>query len=215
MALDYTKFNNIYEKLTLAHNPKIAKIRGEFLKKESQFFRQYINNQKVLVAGSGLGHDSIELGRYNKEVLGIELFQNLLESSKQYETKKIKFLRGDIRNIPCLDNTFDCSILNMGSIGNFDNKKEILSELIRVSKKIYFDFYINTDYSLKKRVKMYEEEGWKNVKIIGEEIKSEDGLHSEPTYKKDLKIIAKDLSTKIKFYDMCDIAFMAKIIKNY
>ena len=40
----------------------------------------------------------------------------------------------------------------MGTIGDFEDKKTILRELLRVAKKVYFDFYPPT----KKRVRKEE-----------------------------------------------------------
>ena len=80
MALDYKlSTENIKERLLAAHNPKQAIIRGQFFEAEYDLFQKNIRNQKVLVAGSGLGHDSFELARYNREVIGVELLKPLVE----------------------------------------------------------------------------------------------------------------------------------------
>jgi len=66
MSLHYEhSIETIVSRLTLAHNPEIARIRAEFFNEENEFFRQNIVNQNVLVAGSGLGHDSFQLAQYN------------------------------------------------------------------------------------------------------------------------------------------------------
>jgi len=59
MALDYKlSTENIKQRLLVAHDPNQAVIRGKFFEAEYTFFREHIRNQRVLVAGSGLGHDS-------------------------------------------------------------------------------------------------------------------------------------------------------------
>lgn len=91
MALEYSKSaKTILERLKVAHNPKIAKIRAEFFEKENNFFRKHIRNQRVLVSGSGLGHDSFELAKYNKEIVGVELLRPLIGIAKKRSKKKGK-----------------------------------------------------------------------------------------------------------------------------
>jgi len=88
MSLKYEDSKIIKKRLEVAHNPRIAKIRGEFFQREYSFFKRYIKNQRVLIAGAGLGHDSFELAKYNKEVIGIELLKDLVKESKKIANKR-------------------------------------------------------------------------------------------------------------------------------
>jgi len=204
-----------FERLTTANNPKISKIRAEFFVKENNFLEKYLKNKFVLVAGSGLGHDSFRIAEYAKKVIGVDILQKLVDHSiKNNKQKNLSFELGDFKNLKYEDDYFDATVLNMGTIGNFDDKEIVIRELMRVSKKLYIDFYINSDYALKKRKKMYEEELWRNVKVNGKKIVSGDGLESNPVYKEELDGIANNLGVKVDFYEFCDIAIMAVFIKQ-
>lgn len=87
--LDYASHVEVIaERLSTAHNPEIAKIRGEFFDKEFEFLRGKLKDQEILVAGCGLGHDSIELAKQNKRVVGIDLFKDFIDIAK-VEAKKL------------------------------------------------------------------------------------------------------------------------------
>ncbi|MDD4412528.1 MAG: methyltransferase domain-containing protein [Patescibacteria group bacterium] len=214
MSLSYhDKEGVIFSRLEVAHNPAIAKIRGEFFEIENKFLRNYIQNEKVLVAGSGLGHDALELAKNNLEVVGVELLEALVIYSNkkaiEADFKNLKFICGDINKLPFKDNFFDSCVLNMGTIGNFDNKKEIINELLRVSNKLYFDFYPPTKKGLERRKEMYTQEGWENVLIMDNALVSDDGLYSKSINKSDIQKIANDLKADISFYTLNDFAVMA------
>ncbi|MBW2991345.1 class I SAM-dependent methyltransferase [Candidatus Woesearchaeota archaeon] len=127
MGVDYKNLPDyLLQRLCDAHNPKKARIRAKFFEKEFEFFSKHIRDQNVLVAGSGFGHDSFELAKYNKLVLGVELHPTLVEYSKKNAQRlgfsNINFEQGDITNLRFKKNTFDSAVLNMGTIGNFDDK---------------------------------------------------------------------------------------------
>ena len=118
MKLEYEKLvETIIKRLTTAHDSTKAKIRGIFFKKEYEFLKKHIKNQIVLIAGSGLGHDSFELAKKNKKIIGIELLQELVEISKERLNKlgfkNIEFKQGDFTRLQYPDNYFDSVILNM------------------------------------------------------------------------------------------------------
>jgi len=101
----------------------------------------------------------------------------------------------------------------MGTIGNFSNKKEVILALLKVSKKLYIDFYPPTKQGLNNRKKMYEEERWINVKIKGNKIISEGGLESASLSKKDIIEIIKSIRAKVKFYPFHKFSIMVEITK--
>ncbi|MFH1978282.1 MAG: class I SAM-dependent methyltransferase [Candidatus Aenigmatarchaeota archaeon] len=216
MTLEYSKvINTVIERLRNAHNLSIAKIRGRFFQMECNFFQKHITNKKVLVAGSGLGHDSFELAKYNKEVVGIEIIEKYVKISREEAEKRdlnnIVFKKGDFTELEYSDNYFDAAVLNMGTISNFDDKSKVIKELLRVSKKVYVDFYPPTENGLKKRQKMYEEEKWINVRIEGTKIVSDDGLDSISISKDEMLKIIQSIGGKVTFHEICDFALLAEI----
>jgi SAM-dependent methyltransferase len=217
MSLKYANDEGIIaSRLEVAHNSSVSKIRGEFFVSENTFFKSYIQDQRVLVAGSGLGHDAFEIARYNKEVVGVELLGKLVslakEKLKKSNVRNLSFVQGDILNLPYKRSTFDSCILNMGTIGNFDDKKTILNKLLEVARVVYFDFYPPILTGLETRKQMYAEEGWVNVRIQnGEALVSDDGLFSKSITQEYLLGIANELGANISFFPLNNFAIMAKI----
>lgn len=219
MELYYKNLGDVaIERLTVAHNAAKAKIRGFFFQKENQFFRKHIRNQKVLVAGSGLGHDSFELAKYNKNVIGIELLGKLVEIARKNLKKtgltNVQFTQEDFTKLPYADDFFDSAVLNMGTISDFKNRAEIIKELLRVSKTVYLDFYPPTSKGLQTRKKMYEEEEWQNVRIEKKAAVSDDGLYSGSISKKEMTETIESIGAKVKYYPLCNFAVMAEIRKK-
>jgi len=218
MALDYKlSTENIKQRLLLAHDPNQAIIRGQFFKAEYDFFQKHIRNQRVLVAGSGLGHDSFELAKYNREVVGVELLEPFITYSKEQAESlgldNVVFQYGAITNLPFQDNEFDSAVLNMGTIGNFDNKKMVLNELLRVASKVYFDFYPPTSSDLEKRRKMYSEELWKNVRVQNTKVVSDDGLDSISLSQDEINSLVQSLGAKIEYHHFHEFSVMAEVYR--
>lgn len=218
MAIQYDKISNmIITRLKLAHDPTQAIIRNQFFTAEYNFFKKHIQNQKVLVAGSGLGHDSFELAKHNKIIIGIEINKQGINYSKNKAKElgidNVIFEYGDITNLRFSNNEFDSAVLNMGTIGNFNNKQKILSELLRVANTVYFDFYPPTQSGLEKRKKMYSEEKWINVKIKHTKITSDDGLDSISLSKEEIDSIVQSLGAKVKYHQFHEFSIMAEVTK--
>ncbi len=210
--MEYSNNSNIIkERLIIAHNQKIAKIRGDFFNSENLFFKKNIRDCVVLVAGSGLGQDAIELSKYNQKVIGIDIVPEFVDYSLKNSKgiSNLDFVVGDIKKINFPNKYFDISILNMGTIGDFDNKFKILKELLRVSKKVYFDFYPPENVGLEIRKKMYIEEGWKNVVIKDNALISDDGLYSKSISKEFFVDVANKLDSTILFYQLNEFSVMA------
>lgn len=216
--LEYTNIHweKIRKYLLKAHNSRIAKIRGAFFREEYALLRKKIKNQNVLVAGCGLGHDAFVLAK-NNHVMGVDMIKPFVMEARQRAQKKglkIYFLQINFESMPFNKDYFDAAVLNMGTIGNFDNPLPILHELLRVSKKVYFDFYLDGKAEVEKRLRMYEEESWSKLRIKGSRIINEDGFESRSFTKKYFTEIAKKINAEIEFYPILDFAYMAELNKK-
>ncbi len=207
----------IIERLKTAHNPEISKIRKKFFEKEYDFFKKNIKDKNVLVAGSGLGHDCIELAKNNKKVVGVDILPKVVQLAKEEidksNLKNISIEKGDFKKLKYGNKIFDVAVLNMGTISDFDDKEKeiILKELLRVSDVVFFDFYLSDKKSLENRKPMYEEEGWHNVRIKDSSIISDDGLISHSTKKEKIINIAKKIKAKVEFFPLNDFSLIAKL----
>lgn len=220
MGVDYLSMPDyLITRLSDAHDPGKARIRAEFFRKEFEFFSKHIRDKKVLVGGSGFGHDSFELAKYNKLVVGVEIHPVLLEYSrkklKQLGITNIRFEKGDMTCLRFGSNSFDAAVLNMGTIGNFDNKPAMIKELLRVAEAVYLDFYPPSRENLETRRKMYVEEGWVNARIKGNSLVTDDGMESVGISKREMTGIVESIDAKVKYYPLCSFAAMAEITRRY
>lgn len=219
MSLKYDlDVENIRQRLEVAHNPIQAVIRGKFFEAEYGFFQKYVNNKNVLVAGSGLGHDAFEIAPYNKRVVGVELLSPLVKISQEECEKRnienVHFEIGDFTNLTYQNDSFDVAILNMGTISNFEDKEMVVKELLRVAPTVYFDFYPPSSNTLATRKQLYTEELWKNVRVDGTTIISDDGLESVSLPQKDVDNIVSNLEAKVKYYPITEYSLMAEVKRS-
>jgi ubiquinone/menaquinone biosynthesis C-methylase UbiE len=169
----------IIERLLNSHIEKVCPARIDYNKLQEEYFKDNIRNSKVLVAGSGLGFEVAILSEYNKYVLGIDNNPLLIKMSQAYFQKpNIKFSLADFTNLPLERDSYDNAILNYGTIGNFNKfeQQNIINELLRVASTIHVDFY--TPEGNSKRKDMYDQEGWRNVRIDTNAFISDDGGYS-------------------------------------
>ncbi|MHA1384681.1 MAG: class I SAM-dependent methyltransferase [Candidatus Helarchaeota archaeon] len=98
-------------------------------------------NSRVLEIGSGPGWISILLAQEDPslEIAGIELSDDMLAVSN--ENKKasgvehnVKFVKGDAKNMPFEDNSFDAIISN-DSLHHWDDPVWVFNEIARILKK--------------------------------------------------------------------------------
>jgi hypothetical protein len=226
--MDYKSLGkDLIQLLDTAHNPSIAKIRGEFFEAEYNFFRKNIRNKNVLVLGSGLGHDAFELVKYNNYVVGWEIVEDLTNESTirkkclDFDSfRKIYFENLDFVEIGKSAGYYyhHVSVLNMGTFGNFENKEEVLESIIRLTPTAHLDFYAPGKDNTNLRKKMYEEEGYKNVKIKGDTVYTDYGLSSEAISKDNFLEIFYKVAKKnpeyeldLEFTDFYKFATMATI----
>lgn len=218
MALIYLdKAELIRQRLTVAHDPKIARIRGAFFEEEFSFFRSRILDQRVLVAGSGLGHDSFALAPTNKYVLGIELLPPFTtyanREAKRQGLENVYFVNGDFLSLPLAEAEFDAAILNMGTIGNFEEKASLVGELLHAADRLFIDFYTAAPRALERRRRMYEEERWRNVRVRGARVVSDDGLDSASVSPAEISAAVEQAGGRVAYHTLCDFAVMAEITK--
>ncbi len=213
MSLDYqANVERVKQALLTVHDPNIAKVRAEFLEAENRFFREHIRDRRVLIGGAGLGHDVIELAKYNKRVVGVEVVDEFV----RYAKDKVKGLnnveihKGDMRELFYDDDSFDASVLNLGTITGLSEKGRIIDELVRVSGKAYIDIYLDDENSINRRIKMYQEEGWKNVRYEGGAIVGEGVLYSKAILLDDFSKITKH---EVRYHPLTDFAVMTEITK--
>lgn len=220
MSVDYSNnTEQIAMMLRNAHNPKICKIRKEFFDAEFDFLKQNIQWKNTLIAWSGLGHDSFVLSEYCKYITGIELIQAFVDEAKDNLKKtkhtNISFVQWDFLNLNYPDNYFDVAILNMWTIGNFDDKEKVIQSLFRVAKILYFGFREPNEKDIQTRLKMYQEEKifkdiefeiqWTTIK----EIKS--GLESNCTSREEILAISQKIWVNVDFYPIFKSFTMAEV----
>lgn len=204
------------ERLKSAHDPSLSKIRDDFFHDEYTFFQRYILRKKVLVAGSGLGHDTFELARYNASVTGIEinpiLVNKALELNRMHEFSHVAFVQGDFFNLPFSDLEFEVAVLNMGTIGTVDHPEKAIKELTRVAKVAFVDFYTRSEISIQKRIKMYSEEGWQRVRWDAQSnaVVSDDGLCSRSFDIGDIYEWATFAGVSVTINELGDLACIAE-----
>jgi ubiquinone/menaquinone biosynthesis C-methylase UbiE len=199
-------------------------VRKKFFEAEYAFFRKHIKNNNVLVAGSGLGDDSFVLAEFNKSVIGVELLSDLIDIARERCSakglKNTSFEAGDFTNLKYSDNYFDAAVLNMGTIGNFDDKVVVIKELLRVSNKLFFDFYLPGLNNLRNRLKMYVEEGIDEMGnfVIDEKeekIYNEAGFESTSYSPEEITKIIEQAGGQAKFHSFHEFSVMAEVVKSH
>lgn len=106
-----------------------------------------IKNLKVLDAGCGPGRFTYILSSYHpKKIYGLDLsIRNIRIAKKVFKKKNIKFLQGNVLNLPFKKESFDF-VYSSGVLHHTTNLKKGLKELIRVVKKNgYIYLYIYAD----------------------------------------------------------------------
>jgi len=99
----------------------------------------------------------------------------------------------------------------MGTIGNFEDKQSIIKELTRVSTRFYFDFYKTGSIALEKRLKMYQQEAWFDLKVNEEKITNKLGFESDSISEDKIIKLAKDNNCAVKLYSLTDFVTMAEL----
>jgi len=206
---------------------------------------------KILSAGCGLGDELMDLLEdhtpyFDKEIncldesVGIEINPLLCKIANNYmnpktnshnknylkTNKKISIINGDFFNMPFENNEFNYSVLNTGTIGNFndDKKIELIKELTRVTSRIAFvTFFDPSENATKKRIEMYEQEGVQGEHKITQKKYSTGGTSTRIAYEKmglfseamsldrfDY-LVSKAGNASVSYLQLTDFSRMAKI----
>jgi len=220
MAVNYySNTDKIAQMLRNAHNTQICKIRKDFFDAEFSFFKSKIQGKNILVAWSGLWHDTFVLAQYNKYVTGIELIKNFVseanENLKKTNYTNISFVQWDFLTYDFPDKYFDVVVLNMWTIGNFDNKSVVIKSLFKIWKKLYFGFWSPEEKDVLLRLQMYnEEKNFRdaNFEIDWTTIKEKDSwLESNCTKIEEVQNIVDFIWAKVLFYAVFKSYIIAEI----
>ena len=97
------------------------------------------NNSEILECGCGSGNSSLLLAPLVKKIILLDSSNNALKCAKEladyYKIKNVKFVNGDIFHMPLENNLFDfCWNIGLIEHYNFEQAKEIIKEMMRVTK---------------------------------------------------------------------------------
>jgi SAM-dependent methyltransferase len=161
-------------------------------------FRKWISisDKRILEAGCGTGRFCIKIAEDNPSstVVGLDLSVNAIKLSSEGARirglKNVRFIQGDIFNMPFSDNTFDI-VFSEGVIEHFYNFEEAIKEKIRVAKvdgkiitavpnwycfphTIYkklagnnYEYGYERSFKHKELVELYNKHGLKDIELSG------------------------------------------------
>lgn len=138
---------NVYLRDNYNIKKEIKKIKNSLKLrfKSLKFPLKKIKGLKILDAGCGPGRFTYVLSSFfPKKIYGVDLsYQNITIAKKKFKRKNIKYLQGNVLNLPFKNENFDF-VYSSGVIHHTNNFKKGLRELIRVCKKdghIYLYIY--------------------------------------------------------------------------
>lgn len=95
-------------------------------------------SDKILDQGCGIGQYAFTVYKFGfKKVVGLDYSEKLIETAKENAKKlkyKIGFVKGDIREMPFKDNSFDI-VISGGVIEHVPESLKTIEELSRIIKK--------------------------------------------------------------------------------
>lgn len=160
-----------------------------------------------LLPDPDLGNDAFELAKYNNSVLGVEISPLLVNYANKKKLPNTEFVAGDFLKDDF--GHYNVAILNMGTIGNLDDKASVILALLKKAGKVFLDFYIPACFE--ERIEMYEEEGWKNVKEKDGVIFNSEGLESKSITRKEMEKLLKSIGVNARFYRINEFTMMVEI----
>lgn len=118
--------------------------------------------KRVLDCATGTGDIAFMLETKGAEVTGLDFSEKMIDFAQERAAKtgsKVKFMVGDIQNLPFYDKEFDAVTISFG-IRNVENLEKGLSELGRVAKSVHILEFGQPQNSLYKKsyftmLKMY------------------------------------------------------------
>ncbi len=203
--------NRILDMLLRAHS---SRYRKPLIDLENLFYKKEIKNKKVLVIGSGLGIESKLLSEENISIIGIDIFDILIDFAKKNNScENILYKNEDIFSyFP--SEKYDVAVLNMCTLGNFKRWGDLIHHVLEnVSNTFYFSFYNDDEEAILDRINLYKKEINKGEEIIRKEkclAHGDDGIWSCSLSKKDIK----ELGYNIEFYNLDELFTVTKIENN-
>jgi len=94
-------------------------------------------NTLVLDAGCGAGREARWLAENGYRVIGVDFSSPMLKKANEIKNNKIKFIKGNLKNLSFSDKAFDYAVLIHGVLPIIPKKEErikILKEIYRVLK---------------------------------------------------------------------------------
>jgi ubiquinone/menaquinone biosynthesis C-methylase UbiE len=111
-------------------------------KKELIYLKKFLNKkQRILDLACGYGRFAIPLAKQRYNVEGLDISPNLLRKAKMDAKKQglnIRFIEGDMTNLPYKDNSFDAIICMWSAFAELHRKSDqikALKEMLRVLDK--------------------------------------------------------------------------------
>ncbi len=90
--------------------------------------------KKVLDIACGEGYGSNLLAEKAESVIGVDINkETIFEANKKYNRTNLNFIIGDVRNIPCPDQSFDL-VVSFETIEHIEEHQQMMQELKRVLK---------------------------------------------------------------------------------
>lgn len=124
-----------------------ARKKPEQTKLELAYLKKILNKkQRILDIACGYGRFAIPLAKQGYNIQGIDLSSNLLNEAKRNAKKEhlnIKFILGDMTNLPYKDNSFDATICMWSAFIELTKEQDqikALKEMLRVLKDKGFAF---------------------------------------------------------------------------
>ena len=150
-------------------------------------FLELKKDSKVLDLACGKGRHSITLNKLGLNVLGVDLSQNSIEFAKKSETRNLKFLTHDMREI-IADQSFNVIFNLFTSFGYFDNFSDNEKVISAIHEMLDDKGVFVLDFMNSEKI---------TANLVYKENKTEDNIEFKITREYDGKHIFK----KIKFTD--------------
>jgi ubiquinone/menaquinone biosynthesis C-methylase UbiE len=109
-------------------------IRTHQMRITREILNKRISRGKILEAGCGVGNWVMILENMGWNVFGVDISLRSLQKAASFankNNKKVQFLMGDLRSIPCKENSFDV-IVSYGAIEHFHETSRAVEEFFRV-----------------------------------------------------------------------------------
>ena len=147
--LGYDKYAKLYDKtlhyLDTFEKDKLIGLIGD------------INGKKILDVGCGTGRIVNKLRNMGSDIIGLDISKGMIDIAKK-KFPKVKFIEGDIENLPFKDNEFDLVIASF-VIVHLKDLQKAFDEVYRVLKPngVFIVTNINQRKAPKLRIKNHEE----------------------------------------------------------